>query len=185
MIRAEIRFTADDYRTLPETGPRYQVIDGDLIHMSPAPSIPHQEAVGLLFSRLRACAIDRRLGRVIASPVDVHLSEHDVVQPDILFVSKERDDRIVHEGVHGAPDLIVEVLSPSTRDLDLGAKKILYARHGVIEYWVLDLHDQTVSIYRLEEDVATPKLRLEGDATLTSDVVPGFALPLEELFGRL
>ena len=185
MIRTDIRFTADDYKTLPETGPRYQLLDGDLIHMSPAPSIPHQEAVGFLFSRLLTCAVDGRLGRVIASPVDVHLSEHDVVQPDILFVSKERDDRIVHDGVHGAPDLIVEVLSPSTRDLDLGAKRILYARHGVIEYWVMDLDDQSLSIYRLDEDVTTPKLRLERDATLTSDVVPGFTLPLEELFGRL
>ena len=185
MIRAEIRFTADDYRTLPETGPRYQLIDGDLVHMSPAPSDEHQSTVLTLASAMLQHVRDNPVGRVFVSPFDVYLGDHDVVQPDVLFVAQARVERIARDGVHGAPDLVVEVLSPSTRDLDLGAKKVLYARHGVIEYWVIDLDDQTLSIYRLDEDVTTPKLRLERDATLTSDVVPGFTLPLEELFGRL
>ena len=185
MIRPEIRFTADDYRSLPETGPRYQLIDGELIQMKPTPSTAHQFAVGAIAFSLYQHERDNGGGKVVISPISVFLSVHDVVQPDILFVANGRADRIAHEGVHGAPDLIVEVLSPTTRDFDLGAKKVLYARHGVIEYWVIDLDDQTLSIYRLDEDVTTPKLRLERDATLTSDVVPGFALPLEELFGRL
>ncbi len=184
MIRPEIRFTADDYRTLPETGPRYQLIDGELAHMTPAPTDEHQLAVLTVASALWNYARTHPVGTVYVSPFDVYLSEHDVVQPDFLFVSKALGERVARDVVHGAPDLAVEVLSLSTLDLDLGAKKILYARHGVIEYWVIDLHDQTVSIYCLDEDVATPKLRLEGDATLTSDIVPGFALSLEELFGR-
>ncbi len=185
MIRAEIRFTADDYRTLPETGPRYQLIDGGLIHMSPAPSFDHQRIVLELATKLVPYVRENRLGEVAVSPIDVYLSEHDVIQPDILFVSEARAERSAPDGVHGAPDLIVEVLSPTTRDLDLGAKKVLYARHGVIEYWVIDLDDQTVSIYRLDEDVTNPKLCLARDATLTSDVVPEFTLPLEELFSRV
>ncbi len=185
MIRAEIRFTADDYRTLPETGPRYQLIDGELIHMSPAPSFDHQRIVLELAIKLAQYVRENRLGELAVSPIDVYLSDHDVIQPDILFVSEAREKRSSPDGVHGAPDLIVEVLSPTTRDLDLGAKKVLYARHGVTEYWVVDLDDQTISVYDFDEDTTNPKLRLERDATLTSDVLPGFALLLEELFSRV
>lgn len=180
-MRADVKFTADDYRSLPETGPRHQLIEGELVRMTPAPSRRHQDLVWELGGRLRAFVRAGGLGYVGGSPLDVYLSQHDVLQPDLLFVSTARLDRVAHDGVHGAPDLVVEVLSPGTRHLDLGAKKRLYARHGVREYWVVDPQDETVTRYDLERAPDEPRSFAAG-ARCASSALPGFELVVEELF---
>ncbi|MCO5171025.1 MAG: Uma2 family endonuclease [Planctomycetes bacterium] len=180
MTRADLKVTADDYRALPEGGPRHQLVDGELIRLTPAPSYRHQALVWELGSRLRGHVRDDALGDVVGAPVDVYLSELDVFQPDVLFVAREHLDRIADDGVHGAPDLVVEVLSPSTRQLDLGAKRKTYARHGVAEYWVVDPEAQAVTVHDLR--AGSPPRTLTGDAPLTSALLPGFALQVGELF---
>src|SRR4051794_31302991 len=111
MARADVKYTADDYRTLPGTGPRHQLVDGELIRMTPAPSYRHQALQAELLMRLRAFVRAQGLGDVVGAPIDVYLSEHDVLQPDVLFVSTARKTIIATDGVHGAPELVVEVLS--------------------------------------------------------------------------
>lgn len=183
MERTDVKLTVADYRALPEGGPQHQLVDGDLIRMTPAPSFRHQELVGELFARLRTFAQQRGLGTVAVAPVDVYLSDVDVFQPDVLYVSRERRDRIAHDGVHGAPDLVVEVLSPSTRHLDLGTKRVTYSRHGVLELWVVDPQEETLTVHDLPK---LPAYRtLARGQTLASPVLPGFALDVEALFAAV
>lgn len=183
MTRADLKCTAEDYRAMPPGGPQYQLVDGELIRMTPAPSYRHQALVWELGSRVRTFVRANVLGDVVGGPVDVYLSELDVFQPDLLFVSRARLDRIADDGVHGAPDLVVEVLSPSTRHLDLGAKRKTYARHGVIEYWVVDPAAQTITVYDLQ---AVPAYRtLDASATLTSPLLPAFVLAVGDLFASV
>lgn len=185
MVRADLKLTAADYRTLPETGPRYQLIDGELIRMTPAPNTRHQVAVTRFVRVLGDFVEEKGLGVVLVSPVDVYLSEHDVVQPDVIFVSNARRDRIAEHGIEGAPDLVIEVLSRSTRGLDLGAKKALYARHGLIELWALDFDREVVDVYRLQEDPSKPARTVSREEALTSELFPGLAIDLRRIFASV
>lgn len=181
MVRTDVKFDVDDYRSLPESGPRHQLIEGELVRTTPAPSRRHQDLVWELGGRLRAFVRPRGLGYVGGSPLDVYLSAHDVLQPDLLYVSRARLDVVSHDGVHGAPDFVIEVLSPGTRQLDLGVKKRLYARHGVREYWVLDPQDETITQYDLDAGPDAART-LGAGATLASIVLPEFSVDVAELF---
>ncbi|HYF51967.1 MAG TPA: Uma2 family endonuclease [Planctomycetota bacterium] len=182
-MRTDIKITYEHYSALPEGPPHYQLIDGDLT-LSPSPNFHHQELIGTLYFELRAFNTQHKLGVVALAPLDVVLSDVDVLQPDILFVANARKKIIRKEGVFGAPDLCIEILSPSNRKLDLGIKRQLYARHGVIEYWIVDPDDNTVSVYRLQEETEQPRAKLDDRATLTSALLPGFELKLERLFAK-
>ncbi|HVY62828.1 MAG TPA: Uma2 family endonuclease [Planctomycetota bacterium] len=177
-------YTVDDYRALPEGGPQFQLVDGELYEMTPGPNTWHQSFLSELAARLRIFVRERRLGTVLIAPIDVYLSRRDVLQPDILFLSNERRARLVKEGLHGAPDLVVEALSPSTRRLDLGKKREKYAQHGVIEFFVADVDEETIELYRLEEDPAHPARTLRAGDVFTSALLPGFEAKVEELFER-
>lgn len=125
--------TYDDLLPMPKDGKRYEIIGGEL-HVAAAPSRKHQDALADVFESLRAWVRPRRLGKVYFAPVDVRISPTDIVEPDILFIRQDRLHIVEANTVEGAPDLIVEVLSPSTRDLDLVRKAALYANAGVEEY---------------------------------------------------
>lgn len=181
LARPEVKFTIREYQSLPETGPRYELIDGELILMSPAPPPRHQKFVGKLFRRLDEHVERGGLGTVWIAPLDVYLSRHDCVQPDILFVSNEREYLMAPDGLHGSPDLAVEILSPSTRARDLGAKRALYARHGVIEFWAVDLESATIAVYALAENPSDPARVLSRADRLESKLLPGLSIPLAEL----
>ena len=113
--------TVEDYRATPE-GTRYQLVEGDLI-MAPAPNLFHQSIAGKIHQIL-ANFLDRYpLGKVFIAPCDVYLSEHDVVQPDVLFVANSNLGILQEDGIHGAPDLVIEVLSPATAQLDKKTKR--------------------------------------------------------------
>lgn len=133
---ASLRFTYDDYLLLPEDR-RYEVIDGDLL-TTPTPGTPHQRIVGNLYLRLCLYVEDHQLGEVLIAPCDVVLSPTDVVQPDLLFVAASRAAIVGEKFISAAPDLVVEVLSPSTEDRDRTVKTKLYARFGVRELWIAD-----------------------------------------------
>ena len=126
---------------------------------------------------------ERRLGKVFPAPCDVVLSNTDVVQPDLLFVSRERE-RILLGGdnVLGAPDLVVEILSPSTAARDRTVKSTLYARHGVKEYWLADPVARTVTVMLLGEGSFETEAVYSNGETLTSPTLEGFAVNLDEVF---
>ena len=129
MQKSQIKFTYRDYLLLPELD-RRELIEGDFF-MVPAPNIKHQKIVGYLGAVLRAHVHGQRLGTLLLAPTDVVLSDEDVVQPDLLFVSNARRDIITEDNVAGAPDLVIEVLSPSTAERDMNLKLTLYAGAGV------------------------------------------------------
>jgi Uma2 family endonuclease len=124
------------------------------------------------------------IGRVYAAPFDVVLSDLDVVEPDLLYISRERWQILTEKHVRGAPDLAVEILSPGTRKTDEGKKRQLYERFGVGEYWVIDPERDTIKIYRRVEGafVRVAELAAEAGDTLTTPLLPGFAVSLSEVF---
>ena len=125
----------------------------------------------------------QQLGRLFAAPCDVILSDHDVVQPDLFFVSHERQHRLSsRQNVRGAPDLVIEILSPSTAEKDRGYKRTLYARHGVAEYWLVDPVAETIQIQRQRAGALTPTDTFGRGDTLRSPELPGLELELDDIF---
>ena len=181
MPRADLKLTYEDYRALPETGPWYQLVGGELV-MTPAPRLRHQTVAVRLFSPLHAFVESRSLGSVYFAPVDVILSDADAVQSDILYVSAARRGILVPEGVRGSPDLCVEVLSESSMALDRGAKRELFAEHGVCDVWLVDPEANSIEVFRLQEVRATPAAVFREDEILTTDLLPGLALGVNDLF---
>ncbi len=179
--RPVLKFTYEDYRTTPEDK-RYELLDGDLL-MTPAPNLKHQQVLLRLSGRLGPFIEERALGELFVAPCDVVLSDHDVVQPDLLFVSRERE-RLLSGGdaVRGAPDLVVEILSPATAGRDRGYKRALYARHGVAECWLVDPIDETIAIHQLQDGAPAVAHTFGRGRTLRSPLLAGFALDLAAVF---
>lgn len=121
---------------------------------------------------------------VLLAPVDVILSNEDTVQPDLVFVSNARKDRVAAEGIRGGPDLCVEVLSSHSREMDRRTKRKLYARHEVLEYWIVDPEPRTIELYRLAENVESPLRTFKLMETLASPLFSGLSLALEEVFAE-
>ena len=110
------------------------------------------------------------------------LSDSDIVQPDLLFVSREREHMITAENMRGAPDLVIEILSPSTADKDRGKKRTLYGKHGVTEYWLIDPAAETVQIHRLQRETLIPTHAFGREETLRSPLLSGLELHLDDIF---
>jgi Uma2 family endonuclease len=181
------RLTYQDLRRLPDDGLRHELIDGEH-YVSPSPRPKHQRVVANLHGHLFMFLRRHPFGRVYFAPLDVVFSELNCVVPDVLYVSHEREARQMTErNLGGAPDLVVEVLSPSTKHIDQGIKLRLYERYGVPEYWVIDPIDEMVRVYRMESGMLALSTELSrGDdasvAGLTTPLLPGFELSLDELF---
>ena len=137
-----------DYCGFPEDGRRHEIIDGDHF-MTPAPSTTHQTVSKRLQHQLYTQIELAGLGLVFNAPIDVQLSDHDIVQPDLVAVLADRTQMITPTKINGVPDLVVEILSPSTASNDTSLKKHLYERTGVGEYWIADPDNQRLEQYRL------------------------------------
>ena len=174
------RLTYQDYANL-EGDERYELLDGELILVA-SPNEDHQTVSLRLASRMLSFADDNDLGRVFHAPYDVLFSDTEVVQPDVLFVSKERYHIRTPANIQGAPDLVVEVLSPSSARRDWGDKRELYARHGVREYWIIDPTNRIVSVLSLRDGVLEVEQTLTEANTAESSVLEGFSVNLAELF---
>ena len=135
MLNTNLKFTYEDYVLMPE-GKRYEIVEGEL-YMVPAPTTTHQRISRKLEEMLSRFVEERKLGEVFDAPIDVVFSETDIVQPDIIFISNENKNIIKEENIKGAPDLIIEILSPSSAQRDKTIKKKLYAKNGVKEYWLV------------------------------------------------
>ena len=173
--------TADDYRAMPETGPRYQLIEGELI-MSPAPNRYHQDISRNLEFILLKYLEEHPVGKLYDAPFDVYLTRFNVFQPDILFVAKERFAILTVAGAAGAPNLVIEILSPRTADLDKESKRKVYAREGVEELWLLDPELKTVAVYRLKEQPTKPVAEHGIQDQFECAFFPGLRLRVEEIF---
>lgn len=174
MASTEIKLTSEDYLKMPDDE-RHELLDGELV-MAPAPRTDHQMAVMNLGSLLHIFVKEKNLGVVLSAPTDVVLSDIDVVQPDLLFISNERTHIITDENIQGAPDLIIEVLSPSTAERDRMFKLDLYARHGVKEYWLVDTDAKTVMVLLLGKHRFEVIGIYGEDQTLSSPTLTEFSL---------
>jgi Uma2 family endonuclease len=182
VVPATAKLTYEDYCLLPEDGKRHEIIDGEHF-VSPAPSLKHQ-SVSMNLSVLLARHSRLQHGRLFAAPVDVLLSEHDIVQPDLVYVTPRRAAILTTANLQGPPDLVIEIVSESTRRNDVVRKRKLYERAEVAEYWIVDPEVETVSVYRRSGDrlERTAELSLEAGEALTSPLFPNLEIPLAEVF---
>jgi Uma2 family endonuclease len=177
------KLTYEDYVLFPEDGKRHEILDGEHSVM-PAPSFGHQGYSGNLYLSLAPFVREHRLGFVRYAPLDVLLSAHDIVQPDLLFISHERAGIIRDANVEGAPDLVVEILSDSSRRRDETLKRDLYERCGVREYWLVDPERRSVKVFRRSgvRFLAPIELSATAGAVLTTPLLPGFEIPVRAIF---
>ena len=173
--------TYDDYRNLPDDGKRYEIIEGELF-MTPSPKTIHQRISHKLEYKLESYIQKHRSGEIFHAPMDVVLSMTDVVQPDILFISKERSHVITENNIVEAPDWVAEITSESTKVRDQTTKKALYEKYGVKEYWIVYPDDEKVEQFVLQDEKLELQKTVEKSGTLKSEVISGFSLPLKEAF---
>lgn len=175
-----LKYTHDDLLQLPDDGKRREIIDGDLF-VTPTPINYHQKILFNLTMAFGKFLENHAYGEVRFAPLDVILSEYDVLEPDLLLVLNEHKG-ILQDWVRGAPDLVVEILSPTTEGRDRGIKLKTYARFGVPEYWIVDPIAQAIEVYRL----ATEGLQLAATCTnvqtVATPLLPGFSLPVSSIF---
>ena len=180
--RSGVRYKADYIWKTPDDGNRYEVIDGEL-YVSPAPNLSHQGASGVLHFYLMRHIREHDLGRVYSAPVGVVLDEETGLQPDLVYIARERSGILSERGIEDAPDLVVEILSPSTRSRDLGIKMRRYAASGVPWYWVVDPRTRTLDEYRLLADGGYELVGSYGPGGIFRPALfPGLEVPIDELW---
>jgi len=157
-----------------------QIINGEEIIM-PSPVRIHQRVSSRLANRLFNFVESKNLGEVYSAPFDVILDKANRVQPDILFVRQDRL-HIISDFVRGAPDLVIEIISPSSFDLDTVKKRELYARFGVPEYWIVTPGQKSIEVFSLEAGKYNLDNYAAGSGTVTSPLLPGFSVELESIF---
>jgi Uma2 family endonuclease len=184
MASSATKLTYEDFVLFPDDGKRHELIDGEHF-VTPSPNRRHQWVLQNLTTLLVPFVRERRLGRVFFAPFDVVFTPHDVVEPDLLYISAERSGILTEANVQGAPDLVVEVLSPSGRRQDELLKRDLYERGGVAEYWIVDPEAETLKVFRRGEDGGFGRAQLltlrDGDA-LSTPLLPGLEVPLVAVF---
>lgn len=181
-MAVRVRFKAEDIWQAPEDDKRYEVIDGELF-VSPAPSLQHQNGLFRLAVRIFNWIDPRGLGRIFVAPLAVVLDPESGVEPDLVYVSREHTSIISERGVEGVPDLVVEVLSPSTEARDRGLKMRRYAAASIPHYWLLDPDRRVLEPYRLAEEGYEP-LGVYGPGTsFRPDLFPGLEIAIDELWG--
>ena len=178
--RPRTKLTVEDYMATSDDE-RWELLDGELIRLH-TPGTLHQMILVKLGCRMSEFIDSRGLGKVFAAPTDVVLSNNDVVEPDLLFVSTERQHIITPANIQGAPDLVVEILSPATSERDQGYKRELYARHVVREYWIVDTEPDAVSVLLLQDDGYEVVETLGAGETLKSPTLPGLSIDVDDIF---
>ena len=183
IIDYKIKKNYSDYAAIDD-GNRYELINGEL-EMSPALSFFHQMSNSNFENQLINYVKKNKLGWVVYAPTDVILDDNNTIQPDILFISKKNRFKIQTDGVHGAPDLVVEIISPSSIERDREIKKDLYEKFGVKEYWLVDIDEKTVEVF----DNVDGKFDLISFAVdkgkLISKLLPGFKIDIIDILPDL
>ena len=179
-----VKLTYDDFVLFPDDGKRHELIDGEH-YVTPSPNRKHQTVSGNLFLLIGTWLEKHPIGQLFHAPFDVVFSRFDVVEPDLLYMSNERADRVLTDAnVQGAPELVIEIGSPGTRKRDETVKRRLYERAGVSEYWVVDPELDVVRVYRRGADgFERPReLTAEAGDVLETPLLPGLPLPLGRIF---
>lgn len=176
-------FTVRNYRILPETGPRYQLIEGYL-YMSPAPNRYHQDISRNLEFILLTYLKKRPIGKLYDAPFDVYLDDYNVFQPDICIILKKSLSRLSTRGVEGAPEFVVEILSPKTARLDRDNKTRMYAKHGVEELWIIAPDKKRIEIFHPQEDAKKPVAVFGAEDVFSSQSLPGLKISAQEVFAE-
>lgn len=179
-LTKEKRLNLNYYKLLPEGAP-YQLIEGELI-MTPAPNPMHQIISSMLFKRLSHFVDTTKTGIVLYSPIDLYLDDENAFQPDLILILNEKKGIIKEDGIYGPPDLVIEVISPSTASYDIREKFRVYERSGVKEYWIVDPQMSSVEIYFNEDGHFSLITKVEGGGRFESLLLKGFEIDLEELF---
>jgi len=179
-----LKLTYDDFVLFPDDGKRHEIIDGEH-YVTPSPNTRHQQIAVDLLALIWTYLEAHPVGRVFVAPFDVVFSQFDVVEPDVLYLSHDRaTDVLTPANVQGAPDLVIEIASPSTRQRDETIKRRLYERAGVSEYWVVDPDTDVVRIYRRAVEGFDRAIELSREAgdVLTTPLLPALAMPLARIF---
>ncbi|MBC8449183.1 MAG: Uma2 family endonuclease [Chloroflexi bacterium] len=178
------QWTYEDWLRLPDDGFHYEVLDG-VLYMVPPPSVRHQLASHNLGVALGVFVRQHQLGTVLSAPCGVRLPGQPIpVQPDIFFVHADRRQIIGEEYVEGAPDLVVEILSPSNWLYDRKEKFFAYQSAGVREYWIVDPRARTIEIFTLEAGTYTLQGKFESGERVSSQAVAGFEMTVDEVFAE-
>jgi len=181
MEAVKVVLTYADYVALPDDGKRYEILDGEL-SVTAAPGRTHQRVVGTLFSLFDTHVRARGLGEVYVSPFDVILHDTSIVQPDIVYVATARLGIISERGVGGTPTLAVEVISPSSGQIDRHTKLQLYARYGVPHFWIVDPFARLIDAHVLQSVGYVLAARAAGDEPLRAEPFPDLTIPLTSLW---
>lgn len=185
--RADARLTYDDFLLFPDDGKRHEIVDGEH-YVTPSPNLRHQELVGRLHLSIgNHLAANPGMGRLFLAPLDVVLSHHDVVEPDLLFIAGDQPEIMTEKNIQGPPALVVEVISKSTRKKDAQIKRRLFERTGVREYWLVDPELDLVQVLRTnaaKKLTRVNELSAEDDAMLTTPLLPGWQLSMRTFFAE-
>lgn len=178
------KLTYADLLSFPDDGVRHEIIDG-VHYVTPSPRVSHQRVAGRIHVELATFFERTPIGESLIAPLDVVLSIHDVVEPDVLVVLDDRIDILTDVHIHGAPTIAIEVISPGTRRRDERLKRDLYERVGVVEYWLVYPERQAIRVARRDNHgcfETLPEMSAAEGQALTTPLLPGFALDLSTLF---
>jgi Uma2 family endonuclease len=179
-----VKLTYDDLLRLPDDDRRHELIDGEH-YVTPSPNLRHQRISGNLHLLIGNWLASHPIGQIFYAPADIVLSPHDVVVPDLFYLSHARAaDVITPERVCGVPDLLIEILSPGTRRRDETVKRALYERNGVLEYWMVDPVGEAVRVHRRtgHEFEVLPPCRCADEGVLTTPLLPGLEIAMRAVF---
>lgn len=171
----------DDYASMPEDGKRYEILDGELV-VTASPVTRHQRVLRDLEFALHAHVSAHELGEVFFAPLTVVLDPHTIVEPDLVFVSKARSAILKERFIEGAPDLLIEILSPSTAARDRGAKAKLYAQFGVDEYWIVDPDARTLEVFERAGKTFRASGTFHDSDTFAPRLLPGLTIALSSVW---
>ena len=180
LLDIEKKATVQDYERLGEGAP-YQLIAGELV-MTPSPTPFHQSISMNLSLALGVFVKQKKIGVIFAAPLDVYLSDEDVYQPDLIFIRADRATGLRKDKLHIVPDLVVEVLSPSTAYYDFTRKKEMYCARGVGEYWIVDPEAETMEVMIKQGEIYRTERLLHNSEILESAMFPGFSMKVEDIF---
>lgn len=179
------RMTYEELLALPDDGRHYELIEGELV-LNPAPVPRHQRILRKILTALDRYFEEHGGGEVFCAPLDIVLSDENVLEPDILVLKSERASLVGPANIQGAPNIAIEILSPGSRRRDEVVKRRLYERFGVDEYWIVDPEIEAVKIYRRNGDAFSPSTEINTDTggTITSPLLPEFALDVNAVFAE-
>lgn len=182
MLKQKTKLTYKDYELFPDNGKVHQLINGEH-YMTPSPFTRHQWISGNMVLYFRNYLEANPVGYVFYAPLDVVFSDYDIVQPDIIYVSREKKEIIGEKHIKGVPDLLIEILSKSTENIDKKLKKDLYAQYGVPEYWIVDSETDIVLCYALKEGKYELLRSYTRHETIDTALIPGLEIKLDKVFG--